>query len=78
MGYIVRRWLFRTTSIWMFREMYGDPLKAQGKHGEAAEIENSFVFSNGYFEGFYQRNRVMLRKLTRVVSFWFQVQCCQN
>jgi hypothetical protein len=73
MGYIVRRWWFRTTSIRLFRETYGDPLRAQGKHDEAAEVENLFVFSNGYFEGFCRRNRVTLRKLTRVVSFWFQV-----
>ena len=78
MGYIVRRWWFRGTSIRLFREMYGDPLRAQGKHDEAAEIEKLFVFSNGYFEGFCRRNRVSLRKLTRVVSFWFQVHCCQN
>lgn len=78
MGYIVRRWWFRATSIRLFREMYGGPLRAQGKHDEAAEVENLFVFSNGYFEGFCRRNRVVLRKLTRVVSFWFHVHCCQR
>jgi hypothetical protein len=73
MGYIVRRWWLRSTSLRLFRETYVDPLKAQGKHSEAAEIQNLFVFSNGYFEGFCRRNRISLRRLTRIVRFWFQV-----
>jgi hypothetical protein len=32
MGYITRRWWFRSTSIRLFREIYADPLRAQGKN----------------------------------------------
>ena len=68
MGYITRRWWFRSTSMRLFREIYVNPLKAQGKNSEAAEMENLFVFSNGFFGRFCRRNRIVLRKLTRVVS----------
>jgi hypothetical protein len=66
-GYVTRRWWFRSTSTRLLREIYVNPLKAQGKNSEAAEMENLFVFSNGFF-GFYRRNRIVLRKLTRVIS----------
>jgi Tc5 transposase DNA-binding domain len=69
-GYTVRRWWFRKMSIKLFREFYVDPLRAQGKENDASEMESLFVFSSGWFDGFCRRNRVALRRLTRVVRIY--------
>ena len=58
-------------SLKLFREFYVDPLlRAQGKQNDASDMESLFVFSSGWFEGFCRRNRVVLRRLTRVVRIY--------
>ena len=54
-------------SLKLFRQFYVDPLRAKGEENNASDMESLFVFSNGWFEGFCRRNRVVPRRLTRVV-----------
>ena len=66
-GYIVRRWWFQKMALKLFRQFYVEPLRANGKVNEAADMDSLFVCSNGRFEGFCRRNRIALRRLTRIV-----------
>jgi hypothetical protein len=69
-GYTVRRWWFRKMSIKLFGQFYVDPLRARGQENGANDMESLFVFSSGWFEGFCRRNRVALRRLTRIVRIY--------
>jgi hypothetical protein len=57
-------------SIKLFGQFYVDPLRARGQENGADDMESLFVFSSGWFEGFCRRNRVALRRLTRIVRIY--------
>ena len=51
-GYTVRRWWFRKMAIKLFRELYVNPLRAQGKENDGS-VFSSFLLGGlmGFAEG---------------------------
>jgi hypothetical protein len=82
LGYSVGlRWRIGSSSFFasveMLAKLYGGGFgkcvpwvlcRAEGKENDASDMESLFVFSSGWFDRFCRRNRVVLRRMTRVVS----------
>jgi hypothetical protein len=73
-GYVVRRFWFRKWAHKLYHQNYVEELVAAGKQKEADNIAALFVFSSGWFDGFCRRNRIVLRRVTKVVK----VKICKN